>query len=79
MSKLMLIANYVLTMVLFVSLQVLSATLLWNAFAPRMLNVPRANPLQMAGAILFYLVFTGKFWGDVARFLDRRKRKRSQT
>ena len=79
MKKLPVLFEYVFVTVLYLSLQVLGATLLWNWFAPQMLGVPRAHPLQMALALLFYMVFTGKFWGDVADLLDRRARKRRQT
>ncbi|HQJ51962.1 MAG TPA: hypothetical protein PKW05_09330 [Anaerolineae bacterium] len=79
MKRLSFVLEYVVVTVLYLSVQVLGATLLWNWFAPQMLGVPRANPLQMALALLFYMVFTGKFWRDVADLLDRRARKRSQT
>ena len=75
MRKVSLVLEYLLVSFMFLLLQILSATLLWNWFAPRMLGVPRANPLQIAAATLFYLVFTGKFWPDVVRLLDWRKRK----
>lgn len=57
----------VLFTVVFVSLQVIVATWLWNNFAPMALGLPKATNLQMLYATLFYFTFTGKLWAFIAK------------
>ena len=73
------IVLYALVGILFTSLWIIAATVIWNAFAPQMLGVPRANARQMGLALLFHLTFTGKFWVYLRRRMHQSKKATGQT